>query len=193
MGMMQPETVDLLLKEACANIDPGGDIHFAFQGGEPTVAGLPFFRDFTKKVNALKPRSVHVSYSIQTNGTLIDGEWIAFLKQYDFLIGISIDGYKDLHNHYRVDAQGKATWKPVSQTLKALTQSGVRTNALCVVTAQCAKHPDKVYRELKKLGAEFMQFIPCLDPIEEERGSMPFSLTPQGLRAVPVQALRSVV
>lgn len=179
MGMMQPETVDFLLNEAFANIDPSGEIHFAFQGGEPTLAGLPFFLDFTKKVDGLKPRNVCVSYSIQTNGTLIDEAWVAFLKQYDFLVGISLDGYKDLHNYYRVDAQGKETWKCVSQTFRTLNQAGVRTNALCVVTAQCAKHPDKIYRELKKLGAEYMQFIPCLDPIEEVRGTMPFSLTPK--------------
>ena len=179
MGMMQPETVDLLLNEAFGNIEPGGDIHFAFQGGEPTIAGLPFFQEFMKKVDRLKPRNVSVSYSIQTNGTLIDEEWAAFLKQYDFLVGISLDGYKDLHNYYRVDAQGKETWQHISQTFRTLNHAGVRTNALCVVTAQCAKHPDKVYRELKKLGAEFMQFIPCLDPIEEDRGTMPFSLTPK--------------
>lgn len=179
MGLMQPKTVDLLLKEAFSNIDPGGYIHFAFQGGEPTVAGLSFFQDFTKKVDLLKPGKISVSYSIQTNGTLLDAHWVIFLKQYDFLVGISIDGYKDLHNYYRVDAQGKETWKCVSHSFRMLTQAGVRTNALCVVTAQCAKHPDKVYRELKKLGAGFMQFIPCLDPIEEERGSMSFSLTPK--------------
>lgn len=179
MGMMQPETVDLLLKEAFSNIDSNGSIHFAFQGGEPTVAGLPFFQDFTKKVDQLKPKNVSVSYSIQTNGTLINDQWVSFLKQYDFLVGVSIDGYKDLHNHYRVDAHGKETWKTVSQTFKMLHQAGVRTNALCVVTAQCAKHPEKAYRELKNLGVEYMQFIPCLDPIEEDRGSMPFSLTPK--------------
>ena len=111
MGMMQLETVDLLLKEAFSNIDPGGDIHFAFQGGEPTVAGLHFFENFTQKVDLLKPGKISVSYSIQTNGTLLDEHWVRFLKQYDFLVGISIDGYKDLHNYYRVDAQGKETWK----------------------------------------------------------------------------------
>ena len=74
MGIMQPETVDLLLKEAFSNIDSNGNIHFAFQGGEPTVAGLPFFQDFTKKVDQLKPKNVSVSYSIQTNGTLINDQ-----------------------------------------------------------------------------------------------------------------------
>lgn len=179
MGMMQPETVDFLLIEAFTNIEANGSIHFAFQGGEPTVAGLPFFVDFVNKVNRQKPKNVSVSYSIQINGTLMDDQWVSFLKQHDFLVGISIDGYKDLHNHYRVDSQGKDTWKIVSNAFKMLNRAGVRTNALCVVTGQCARHPEKAYRELKNLGVEYMQFIPCLDPIDEERGNMPFSLTPK--------------
>lgn len=179
MGMMKQETIDRLLEEAFAHIAPGGGIHFAFQGGEPALVGLSFYDYFTAQADIRKPSGIAVSYSIQTNGTLFDESWIPLLKKYDFLVGISIDGYKDLHNHYRVDAAGKDTWKTVSHTFQMLTRAGIRTNVLCVVTGPCAKHPDKVYRELKKLGAEFMQFIPCIDPIEEERGKMPFSLTPK--------------
>ena len=84
MGMMQPETVDLLLIEAFTNIEANGSIHFAFQGGEPTVAGLPFFVDFVNKANRQKPKNVTVSYSIQVNGTLMDDQWVSFLKQHDF-------------------------------------------------------------------------------------------------------------
>lgn len=175
---MQPETVRRMLQEALSQIEPGGSIHFAFQGGEPVIAGLQFFKDFSEQVAALKPKNVSVSYSIQTNGTLLNAEWAAFLKRYDFLVGLSIDGYKDIHNHYRVDAEGNGTWTKAARIFQMLKGTGVRTNVLCVVTAQCAKHPDKVYRELKKLGAEYMQFIPCLDPIEGDRGVMPFSLTP---------------
>lgn len=179
MGLMKQETVDILLQEAFANIAPGGSIHFAFQGGEPAIAGLAFYETFTQKVDQQKPADVTVTYSIQTNGTLLEETWIPLLKKYDFLVGVSLDGYKDLHNYYRVDVQERNTWKTVSQTFQMLTSAGIRTNALCVVTGQCAKHPDKAYRELKKLGAKFMQFIPCIDPIEETRGKMPFSLTPK--------------
>lgn len=179
MGLLKEETVVLLLREAFANIEPGGSIHFAFQGGEPALAGLTFYQHFTAEADKRRPKDVTVTYSIQTNGTRIGEEWIPLLKQYNFLAGISMDGYKDLHDHHRVDAQGKDTWKTVTQTFRLLTGAGIRTNALCVVTGQCAKHPDKVYRELKKLGVEFMQFIPCIDPIEEKRGNMPFSLTPK--------------
>lgn len=179
MGMMEPETVDALLREAFRCIDPDGAIHFAFQGGEPTLAGLAFFRDFSQKADRQRPRGVSLSYSIQTNGMAIDEQWIAYWKEYDFLVGISLDGYKDLHDHHRVDARGKPTWKKVSQAFKMLNAAGVRTNVLCVVTGPCARHPESVYRELKKLGAAYLQFIPCLDPLEKERGAMPFSLTPE--------------
>lgn len=178
MGFLKEETVIQLLCEAFGNIEPGGTVSFAFQGGEPTLVGLPFFRFFTQQVALRKPETVNVVYAIQTNGTLLNAEWISLFKEYDFLVGVSIDGYKDLHNYYRVDAQGKETWKTVTQTFRQLQEAGVRANALCVVTGQCAKHPEKVYGELKKLGARFMQFIPCLDPVGEERGNEKFSLNP---------------
>ena len=180
MGFLKRETVDLLLREAFANTEPGGQVSFAFQGGEPTLAGLDLFEYFTRQAQAQKPKDVTVSYSIQTNGTLLDEHWIPLLKRYDFLVGISIDGYKELHNHYRVDAHGADTWKTVIRTFQRLQEAGIRANALCVVTGQCARHPDKVYGELKKSGARFLQFIPCLDPVEAGRGTMPFSLTPEG-------------
>lgn len=179
MGIMQPETVRLFLQQIFSQIEPRGSVHFAFQGGEPAAAGLSFFQDFTDQVAGFNRKDVAISYSIQTNGTLLDTQWAAFLKQHDFLVGISMDGYKDLHNHYRVDAEENGTWNKVYQTFRMLKDAGVRTNVLCVVTGQCAKHPEKVYRELKKIGAEYIQFIPCLDPMNVSRGSMPYSLSPK--------------
>lgn len=179
MGMMQPETVDLLLEQAYDLVEPGGAVSFAFQGGEPTVAGLDWFREFVQKARAGLPARVSISFSIQTNGTLLNEDWAAFLKQEDFLVGLSIDGAKDIHNLYRIDAQGNDTWNTVCKTLRLLQKHGVRVNALCVVTAQCARRPEKVYVGLKKLGFAYMQFIPCMDPIGQTRGSLSFSLTPE--------------
>lgn len=140
MGIMEPETVRLFLQRVFTEIEPGGSIHFAFQGSEPAVAGLPFFRDFVQQVSGLKPGNVSVSYSMQTNDTLLNEEWIAFLKHHDFLVGLSMDGYRDLHNHYRVDAKAEGTWGTVYHSFRMLKEAGVRTNVLCVVTGQCAKH-----------------------------------------------------
>lgn len=179
MGIMQGETMDELLREAYRTIEPRGRITFSFQGGEPTVAGLDFFREFVRKAREGCPGGVRLEYAIQTNGTLLTEEWIQFFLREDFLVGISIDGYKDIHNRNRVDARGEDTWKLVRQQADRLLKAGVRTNALCVVTGQCAKHPEKVYRELKKIGFDYIQFIACLDPIGMERGKMPYSVMPE--------------
>ncbi|EJW98913.1 anaerobic sulfatase-maturating enzyme, partial [gut metagenome] len=96
----------------------------------------------------------------------------------DFLVGVSVDGYRDLHDYNRVDAAKKGSYSRVVKTVKLLQQKGVDVNLLCVVTGLCARHPQKVYAGLKKLGG-YLQFIPCLDPLEEERGSAPYSLTPE--------------
>lgn len=179
MGIMTQNTVDLLLKKAFDAIDPQGHINFAFQGGEPTVVGLEFFREFTRKARAQCPHGVGISFAIQTNGTLVNEDWAEFFHREGFLVGISMDGYKDLHNLHRVDAAGNGSWGKVIQGLKLMKQHRVEVNALCVVTRRCAQHPEKAYRELKKLGFRYIQFIACLDPIGEVRGAMPYSLTPQ--------------
>lgn len=176
MGIMKAETVDRLLEETFRNIQNFGAVNFAFQGGEPTLAGIDYFLDFTNKVKALCPKNIKVSYSIQTNGILIDDEWAKFFKKEQFLVGISIDGHKDLHNMNRLDISGEGTWNKVTKALSVLQKYHVDINALCVVTERCARSPEKVYNELKKLGLRYVQFISCLDPENAERGAMPYSL-----------------
>jgi len=178
MGLMTEATVQTLLRESFACIEPGGQINFMFQGGEPTVAGLPFFEDFVHRARVQCPPRVQLNFSLQTNGTLLNEDWARFLKNEGFLVGLSIDGFKDLHNAHRVDAEGGATWNRVTRALALLQKHKVAVNALCVVTAQCARSPEKVYNELKKLGFTYIQFIACLDPVGQ-RGQQPFSLTPK--------------
>lgn len=178
MGVMTQETVDVLLTQAYAEIEPGGIVSFAFQGGEPTVAGLDYFKGFVRKARALCPPKVKLTFAIQTNGTLLDEEWARFFHDEHFLVGISIDGFKDLHDMHRVDANGRGSWGSMMKGLNLLKKHHVDVNALCVVTGRCARSPGKVYRELKKLGFQYIQFIACLDPIGGERGEMPYSLAP---------------
>lgn len=179
MGIMDQSVVDRLLEEAFQNVDAGGTISFAFQGGEPTVAGLDYFQQFTKKARARCPKGVTISYSMQTNGTLLDAAWAEFFRQEHFLVGISVDGFKENHNRCRTDTEGRGTWNRVVKSVQLLQKHYVDVNALCVVTGACARSPEKAYQELKKLGFGFIQFIACLDPIGLERGTMPFSLTPE--------------
>ena len=109
----------------------------------------------------------------------MDKTWAEFFRQEDFLVGISIDGFKENHNRFRIDGEGEHTWNRVIQAVRLLQKYQVKINALCVVTGSCARSPEKAYRGLKKLGIGFMQFISCLDPIGIKRGQMPFSLKPE--------------
>lgn len=178
MGIMQEELADTLIEQAFEAIDPDGLVTFAFQGGEPTVVGLPFFQHFTDAVRKCCPAGVKVNFSIQTNGILLNDDWAKFFKESGFLVGISIDGFRDAHKLHRVDSNGYGTWKEVLAAKTLLEKYNVDYNALCVVTRQCAAHPEKAYNTLKHLGFRYIQFIACLDPIGHMRGSEPWSLTP---------------
>ena len=179
MGIMKEDLAETLIRQVFAAVDPDGTVSFAFQGGEPTVAGLPYFRHFTETVRQYCPPKVRVSFAIQTNGTLLNKEWAKFLKNEGFLVGLSLDGFREAHEAHRIDSEGKGTWKRVLAAKALLDQYQVDYNALCVVTGLCARHPEKAYRNLKNLSFRYIQFIACLDPIGQRRGQEPWSLTPE--------------
>ena len=179
MGVMSENTAEALIQAAFDAVEPGGFVQFTFQGGEPTLAGLEFFRRFMELETQHRTRNITVGHSIQTNGLHLDEEWACFLKKNGFLAGISIDGYQTIHDTYRVDAGGKGTWDRVTGALALLDRYGVETNILCVVSSAVAKHPQKVYASLRGLGDHPLQFIPCLDPMEAQRGGEKYSLKPE--------------
>ena len=179
MGIMSHETAEHLLRAAAQAAESGDVIQITFQGGEPTLAGLDFFRDFVAMEGELIPSGVTVHHSIQTNGMAVTAEWAEFFQTNRFLVGLSLDGARDIHDALRVDPQGKGTWNRAVAALHELDKAGVETNLLCVVTGPMARSPQKVYQSLNKLGNHPLQFIPCLDPLEAPRGSMPYSLSPQ--------------
>lgn len=178
MGIMREDLAETLILQAFEAADPDGTINFAFQGGEPTLAGLAFFEHFVGTVHAYQTSSINVTFSIQTNGTLITDEWAKFLKRERFLVGLSLDGFRDAHDAHRVDANGYGTWRKVLTAKGLLEKYGVEYNALCVVTKHCAAHPEQAYNTLKQLGFRYIQFIACLDPIGHKRGCEPWSLAP---------------
>jgi len=178
-GIMSAGTADRLIGEAFAACPGQGGITFAFQGGEPTLAGLDYFRRFVDKVRETNRKGCPVSFAIQTNGLDLNEEWAGFFQKNRFLVGVSLDGEKAVHDSVRPDASGKGTWNRVTRNLAMLQRAGVQVNLLCVVTGRCARHPVKVYRTLQRLGGDYLQFIPCLDPLRARRGSMPYSLTPE--------------
>lgn len=169
-GMMTEETTRALIDRAYAEAD---SVRFMFQGGEPTLRGLPFFQSFVSYAleNGL------ASFALQTNGTLINDEWIAFLRDNDFLVGLSIDGDGKTHDAYRKGANGKGTFKRVFETSRKLINAGVKLNSLVTVTEKGARDARSVYSFLKRNGMRYQQYIPCIDPIGEE--GLPYSLTPE--------------
>lgn len=177
LGLMSLETADSLIEWAFSSLDDDGVVSFAFQGGEPTLRGLDFFKAFTRKVNESRRKNQNVSFSLQTNGYTISEEWATFFKENSFLVGISVDGNLKEHNRNRIDAKGEGTYLRILENVKILEKYGVDYNALCVVTGKT--DPVKAYSSLKREGFRYLQFIPCLDPYEEERGGREFSLTPE--------------
>jgi uncharacterized protein len=144
------------------------EVTIAWQGGEPTLMGLDFFRRSVELANEYLRPGQRAAYTIQTNATLLDKEWAAFFKEHDFLVGVSIDGPRDLHDAYRVDKGGKGSFDKVVRGLDALREAGVDWNALTTIHAANADHGREVYHFLRDdLGARFVQFIPIIERVAE--------------------------
>ena len=128
------------------------------------------------KRNIIK-NHINTNFAIQTNGILIDDEWADFFRRNNFLIGLSLDGYSEIHNLNRVDGKGKGTFKDIIKASQILNKHNVQYNILCVVSKPVARHGAKIYNFFKSKGFKYIQFIPCLDDFKEEKGKEPFSLT----------------
>ena len=139
------------------------EIWFSWQGGEPTLMGIDFFRRAVALQKQYAPTGRVVRNALQTNGTLLDAEWAAFLKAHDFLVGLSIDGPRELHDRYRVDRAGRASFDQVMAAVELMKAHGVAFNALTVVNRLNARKPREVYRFLKEIGVDFIQFIPIVE------------------------------
>lgn len=177
-GKMSVDTMHTIVDKAMEYGDY--ECTIAFQGGEPTLAGLDFYRDLVAYVTAHeKPKKLKIHYALQTNGYLINEEWAAFLGENHFLVGVSLDGIKEIHDRYRLDAAGKGTYQRVISAIRLLEKHQVEYNILTVVTAATARNGQKIYNYFKKNHFGYQQYIECLDPIGEEPGQHEYSLTPE--------------
>ena len=145
------------------------EIWFAWQGGEPTLLGLRFFQKVVDLQARYAPPGTTVRNAIQTNGVTLDGEWAAFFRENRFLVGLSIDGPKALHDRFRLDRRGRPTFDRVMKGLAHLRDGGVEFNALTVVHRHNVRQPRQVYRFLRDAGIDFIQFIPLLERLNAER------------------------
>jgi uncharacterized protein len=142
----------------------GAEVVFGWQGGEPTLMGLDFFRQVVALQATYRRPGMRIRNTLQTNGVLLDEAWASFLADHRFLVGISIDGPAHLHDVYRVDKVGQPTFKRVLKGLRWLQARGVTTNVLTAVHAANAPHPLSVYRFLRdEIGARHIQFIPIVE------------------------------
>ena len=139
------------------------EVTFAWQGGEPTLMGVDFFRQAIRYQQKYRRPGMQIQNSFQTNATLLDDEWGEFFKRNKFLIGVSIDGPPEIHDKYRYDKRGRPSSEQVIRGLRILQKHKVDYNILCVVNKHNAEYPKEIYNYFKELGAEFMQFIPAVE------------------------------
>lgn len=144
------------------------EIQFAWQGGEPTMLGLDYFRNIVALQRKHCPPGRAIRNALQTNGTLLDDDWSQFLHEEQFLVGLSLDGPPHLHDHYRRDRRDQPTSSRVLSAWDLLARHQVDTNVLCSVNNRNAGFPLEVYRYLRDIGVQFMQFIPVVERIDRQ-------------------------
>lgn len=149
---------------------PGPVVNFGWQGGEPTLRGLDFFKKAVELQQKYAPQGWKIENSIQTNAILIDDQWAEFLKDNNFLVGVSLDGPARLHNKYRKDKEGLGTHQKVVAGIKKLKEYKVEYNILAVVNNLTAKRPKEVYQFFKEIEADFIQFIPIVE--QDQQGNI---------------------
>lgn len=176
-GIMRDTTLETLISKFLSSAQ--GSCSFVFQGGEPTLAGLDFFKKvvlFERKYNT---KNLKIFNALQTNGMVLEDEWCAFLANNHFLVGLSLDGVKDTHDLCRVTPDLAGTYSRVLHAVQILEKHHVEFNILTVVTAQLAKNITKVYGFYKKNHFLYQQYIPCMDALGYARGQNSYSLTPR--------------
>ena len=176
-GMMSPQTLEEVVRFFLDSA--AGHCSFSFQGGEPTLAGLDFFRQVVELERKYGRPGLTVTNALQTNGMVLDREWCRFLGENHFLVGLSFDGIKQTHDLYRRQGDGSGSYSKVLRAAQLLEQYQVDFNILTVVTRQLAANITQVYRFYQKNGWRYHQYLPCMDALESERGGEDYSLTPQ--------------
>lgn len=171
--VMNEEITEQLIEKAFES--EAATILFAFQGGEPLMAGLEFFEKFVNKVETKKTNQ-KIHYSVQTNGLLLNKAFRDFLIRHHFLVGLSLDGPKYIHDKFRIDYRRNGTFFKVFENALAFQKEGGSINILFVITSEAATRAEKIYSFFKKHHFQYLQFIPCMDSIYEIQGETDTSL-----------------
>ncbi|MFV0255620.1 MAG: radical SAM protein [Erysipelotrichaceae bacterium] len=167
-GIMSDIVMNKLIDRVFAQHREPSIIHFMFQGGEPTLAGIDYFKKFIAVVNDKKTTDHIIKYSIQTNGTLLNKEFIELFKKYNFLVGVSLDGFKSNHDKNRLINKQLESYDLVISNISLLQESGVEFNVLTVLTPDLAKKPKEYFKWIKEYNFRYIQLIPCLGNLDNQ-------------------------
>jgi uncharacterized protein len=149
---------------------------FAFQGGEPTLAGVDFFRKVVEFQQRYGRNGQTVSNALQTNGILLDERWCELFREYNWLIGVSLDGPETMHDRYRYNRGGQPTWKRVMEAVNLLRKQKVEFNILCVLSDANVGNAKALYRFFRSMGVENLQFIPLAE-FDADGNALPYTIT----------------
>jgi uncharacterized protein len=171
---MSLETLERLVDTYLFYSYPGSV--FAFQGGEPTLAGLPFFEKLIAYQQQHGRGGQSVANALQTNAVLIDKNWCDLFRSYNWLLGVSLDGPEEINDVYRFNKERRGTWKRVMQSVELLQANKVEFNILCVLSTANVEKPKELYRFYRKLGIDNIQFIPLAE-FDGNGNRLPFTIT----------------
>ena len=175
---MSFDLLEKLIKQTVA-ASPGPVVSFTWHGGEPTLAGMDFYKKALELERKYLPRGWEAWNNLQTNGLLLNESWCRFLKENRFDVGLSIDGPADVHDRNRRSAGGAGTFERVHTAIRRLRKAGIEPDLLCTVNAVSEEHPLEVYRALRETGCGWVQFIPVVIR-DAEGGTAPGSVSPEG-------------
>lgn len=173
-GNMSYETLENLVKNAFSHVEY--ELSFMFQGGEPTMRGINYFYKLHEYVEKYNINKIKVNFSIQTNGTLLNKRWFDLFEKYNYLIGVSIDGTKDIHDIFRIDVRKRGTFDSVLNNILELKKRNIQFNILSVINKEVSKNAKRIYEYFKKQEFSFLQFIPMLDKLKDDKEEI-YSLT----------------
>lgn len=176
-GMMTEETLKNIMRRTILYTE--NLAMFTWQGGEPTMRGLEFFKTAVRLQRKYSRGRVRVANAFQTNGFMLTQEWCEFFKENDFLVGLSVDGTKPVHDAFRHSKKGETSFERVLRSAELMDNIGVEYNILSVVTPMFAQNIGEIYQFYKERKWKYQQYIACLEPYGEERGECLSALTPR--------------
>ncbi len=176
-GFMSEETLKNVIRKTMLNAEES--ISYTFQGGEPTLRGIDFYRKALEYQQKYNRKGIAAYNAFQTNGLAIDEEWCRFLAENRILTGVSVDGTQAVHDACRHDRQGHPTFDRILRSTELMDEYGVEYNILTVVTGRAAEQIEEIYHFYQRQGWKYQQYIACLDPLGEGHPDRGYAIRPQ--------------